>query len=165
MHTESLVLMAQQLDRLPKLSMIGKKVLDVGSVNINGSYRELVESLGATYTGLDVQSGDNVDIIADDPYRYPLPRESFDAVLCGNALHNMEAFWLVIPEMVRVLKPGGLIAVVAVTWNKSKAGKWPIDAWRFMEDGLRYLFDMTGKLRDYEFTELETDIAGSAIKR
>lgn len=165
MHAESLTLMAQQLDRLPKMSMIGKKVLDVGSININGSYRELVESLGATYTGLDVQSGPNVDIIADDPYRYPFPRESFDAVLCGNALHNMEAFWLVIPEMVRVLKPGGLIAVVAVTWNRPKAGKWPIDAWRFMEDGLRVLFDLTGKLKDYEFAELGTDIAGSAIKR
>ena len=38
------------------------KVLDVGSYNVNGCYKEIFTEYGHRYTGLDIENGPNVDI-------------------------------------------------------------------------------------------------------
>lgn len=164
MHTDSLAMMETCLFRLTPPE--GANVLDVGSYDVNGTYRPLVEARHALYTGLDIRPGPNVDVVAEDNiYMYPFPDQSFDAVICGNMLHNTTAFWNVIPEMVRVLRPGGLLAIVAPTWNKPHSGKYPLDCWRFMRDGLRYLFNEQEVLGEYNFIEYGMDICGSAIRQ
>lgn len=163
MHPESLDLMTKCLYRLPRPD--GALILDVGSRDINGTYRPIVETCGAIYTGLDIQAGPNVDVVIVDPYKYPFSDGYFAAVICGNMLHNSDAFWRIIPEMTRVVAVGGVIAVVAPTWSKPHSGKYPVDRWRFMPEGIQYLFDMTGCLGDYQIVEQGMDVCGSAIKR
>lgn len=49
----------------------------------------------------------------------------------------------------------------------------PLDCWRVMPDGMRYLFDLTGQLERYtveristaRYTCMETDILGAAWRR
>lgn len=142
----------------------GGRCLDVGSLDVNGSYRMLVMAQGWRYTGLDTRPGRNVDIVTDDPYRYPFDDNTFEAVISGSTMEHVEAIWQWIPELVRVLKPGGLLAIL--THWQFPVHRYPVDCWRILPDGMELLFDMTGRLDDYDIRIVnDTDIIASAYKR
>jgi SAM-dependent methyltransferase len=54
----------------------------------------------------------NVAYVRADATRLPFREESFDAVCCFAALHMMDEPFAALDEMVRVLTPGGRIAVL-----------------------------------------------------
>lgn len=114
-------------------------VLDVGSMIAREghvSYKEIFDALGgATYTGLDMAPGKNVDIVPDDPYRFPLAAESFDLVISGQAFEHVEFPWLTMREIARVLKGGGSAIVIAP--SSGPEHRYPQDCWRFYPDGMR----------------------------
>ena len=161
MHPESYALMDEILRRTSRTSA---HVLDVGSYNINGTFRPLVEQRGWNYTGLDTVAGPNVDVVAQDPFRFPFDGDKFDIVLSGSTMEHVTAIWRWVPELVRVLKPGGLLAIH--THWKFPEHRYPVDCWRIMPDGMRYLFDMTNSLHDYDIRIAnDMDIIGTAWKR
>ena len=121
------------LDRKQKL-----KILDIGSCDINGSYRPLFDAPGWVYSGLDIAAGKNVDIVASELYHYPVENESFDVVVSGQTLEHVEDLLAVTLEMKRALKPGGSMCVIAPCNDVEH--RYPIDCWRFFPDGFRWLF-------------------------
>lgn len=164
MHDMALQLMDMALHRFDNWSSRKPSVLDVGALDINGTFRPLIEGRSWQYTGLDLIDGPNVDVVSHDPYLYPFWPGSFDAVISGNAAHNVERPWRWLPELARVLKPGGLLVIVTV-W-KWGLNSYPKDYFRFMPDGLRILFEDTGVLTNYTFELCEDGtIMGSAVKR
>lgn len=111
------------------------EVLDVGSYNVNGCYREIFESRGFTYKGLDMEPGPNVDIVTAKPYQWDeIGNDRFDAVVSGQALEHIEFFWVTVAEMIRVTKEGGLICIIAP--NGFEEHRYPVDCWRFFTDGM-----------------------------
>lgn len=141
----------------------GTEALDVGSLDVNGSYRKLVESYGITYTGIDVVDGANVDILSSSEYSYPLEDSRFDLVISGSTMEHVRNLWLWVPELVRVLKPGGLLAII--THTQWQIGHHYPDCWRILPDGMKYLFDMTEQLEEYDIRMYSrTDISGVATK-
>lgn len=159
-HPESFQLMNQMLRRCP---FEQAKVLDVGSMNINGTLKLLVIERGWTYTGLDLEPGLNVDVVADDPFHYPFDDGTFDVVMSGSTLEHVTAFWKLIPEFVRLLRPGGFLAIH--THWQFKEHRYPVDNWRFLPDGLRFLFDETEALNHYDIRIAnQWDIVASAFK-
>ena len=139
-------------------------VLDVGSQDINGTFRPLVEQRGWLYTGLDQVKGRNVDVVSQDPFKFPLTDEQYDIVLSGSTMEHVTAIWLWIPELVRVLKPGGLLAI-HTHWQFMEH-RYPLDCWRVLPDGMRFLFDQTHRLTAYDIRIANhMDIIGSAFKR
>jgi SAM-dependent methyltransferase len=162
MHKEAYDAMTNLLQRWP--DGLRANVLDVGSYDVNGTYRPLVESHdGWTYYGLDQSPGPNVDIVASDPYHYPMADGEYDIVLSGSTMEHVEAIWRWVPELVRVLRPGGLLCIV--THWQFQEHRYPVDCWRIMPDGMRYLFDQTGQLERYEIGIVSPyDIAGLAWK-
>lgn len=161
MHPEALAAMTELLASYtePQAS-----VLDVGSYDVNGTYRPLVEGRGWRYTGLDVAPGPNVDVVSADSYHFPLAPGSFDVVLSGSTMEHVAAIWLWIPELVRVLRPGGMLAIV--THWQFPEHRYPVDCWRIMPDGMRYLFDLTRRLERYDIRIASPyDIAATAWKR
>jgi SAM-dependent methyltransferase len=113
-------------------------ILDVGSLDVNGSYRPLFDGPRWTYTGADVAAGPNVDLVLTAPYRWrQLRAESFDVVVSGQAFEHIEYIWLTILEIARVLKPGGLCCLLAPSAGVEH--RYPVDCWRFYPDGFRAL--------------------------
>lgn len=111
------------------------KVLDVGSYDVNGSYRSLFSSSNADYTGLDMVEGPNVDIAVSNPYHWDeIQSEKYDVVISGQAFEHIEFFWLTLEEMIRVLCPGGLLCIIAPRLQTPH--RYPVDCYRFDTDGM-----------------------------
>ena len=124
------------------------KILDVGSAIVqNGphgvSYKSLLPLGLAEYTGLDIEAGRNVDLVVKDPYKWSeVEDNTFDIVMCGSVFEHVEFFWLVFEEMVRVLKQGGYMFIIAPKIHMQH--KHPVDCWRFYPDGMEALAKYTG---------------------
>src|SRR5262245_45744626 len=159
MHATALSDMEVLLSRAPRAA---KTVLDVGARDVNGTYRPLCLAYGWHYTGLDICDGPNVDAVPP-PDAFPFDDNTFDVVISGSTMEHVEKPWLWIPELARVLKPGGLLAVLT-HWS-FPLHCYPVDTYRFMPDGMKVLFDEAGCLVEYEIAMVnEQDIVGSALK-
>lgn len=143
-HMQRLV--EARLDRARPLHAV-----DIGSYDVNGSYRTLFDNPGWRYTGIDLEAGPGVDVVLSSPYAFPLPTASADIVLSGQAFEHIEFFWLTWLEMLRVLKPGGLIFLIAP--SRGPEHRYPQDCWRFYPDGYRAL----AKFGGCELLEVSTD--------
>ena len=120
-----------------------RTVLDVGSYDVNGNYRCHATNTGRPYTGLDVSSGPNVDVVVADPYHWTeLGERTFDVVISGQALEHIEYPWLTVAEMFRVTRPGGK-ACVLVPANGPEH-RYPLDCYRYFPDGLSALVRSAG---------------------
>ena len=111
------------------------KVLDVGSYDVNGSYKEYFNSDKFEYVGLDMAEGPNVDIALENPYHWKeIDTDSYDIVISGQAFEHIEFFWLTMAEMARVLKQDGLMCIIAP--NGFEEHRYPVDCYRFFTDGM-----------------------------
>ena len=111
------------------------KVLDVGSGDVNGTYKRIFEHPIFEYTGLDMEPGPNVDIVLSCPYDWStVPTETYDVVICGQTFEHAEFFWLTMVEMTRVLRQGGLMCVI-VPCNYGEH-RHPVDCYRFNADSM-----------------------------
>ena len=109
-------------------------ILDLGSLDVNGSYREYFEVFSWTYRGIDMTAGKNVDIVLQYPYNWQEIRSnSADVVISGQAFEHIEFFWLTMLEISRVLKPEGLCCLIAP--SSGPEHRYPVDCWRFYPDG------------------------------
>ena len=119
----------------PKVNKDSKiKILDVGSYNVNGTYKDLLELNYFDYTGIDMEEGPNVDMVVK-PYDWSnIETDSYDVVICGQVLEHAEFFWVTMSEMTRVLKKGGLLCVIVP--NEIVEHRFPVDCYRFYTDGM-----------------------------
>lgn len=150
MHLSSLEhmgdLVARYLDPARPLS-----VVDIGAYDVNGTYRPLFAKSDWCYIGVDLEQGPGVDVVLESPYRLPMKSESVDVIVSGQAFEHVEFFWLSFAEMLRVLKPGGMIFLIAP--SRGPEHRYPQDCWRFYPDGYRAL----AKLGPCELIEVTTD--------
>jgi SAM-dependent methyltransferase len=95
------------------------RVLEVGSLDINGSVRELFS--GCVYTGVDLQPGPGVDL-ACPGHLLELPTASFDTVISAECFeHN--PFWReTFANMMRLCRPGGLVLVSCASTGRKEHG-------------------------------------------
>jgi hypothetical protein len=112
------------------------KILDVGSADVNGSYKEIFDEEGWVYHGADMQPGKNVDILLENPYDWSnINSEEYDVVISGQAFEHIEFFWITSLEINRILKSGGLVCIIAPAGGYEH--KYPLDCWRFYPDGIK----------------------------
>jgi SAM-dependent methyltransferase len=113
-------------------------ILDLGSLDVNGSYREYFDIFPWIYQGIDVAPGKNVDILLQDPYNWrEIQSNSADVLISGQAFEHIEFFWITMIEIARVLKPEGLCCIIAPAGGFEH--RYPIDCWRFYPDGFAAL--------------------------
>lgn len=134
----------------------GKRILEVGSLDVNGSPRAIIFSLGPSeYVGIDIEAGKGVDKVCDArELERIFGRDSFDVVLSTEMLEHVEDWKTVISQMKRVVKQGGYLCVT----TRSPGFPYhphPVDCWRFTRDDFRAIF------RDFDVIALEDDLPGS----
>ncbi|MDQ3034541.1 MAG: class I SAM-dependent methyltransferase [Myxococcota bacterium] len=111
-------------------------VVDVGSVDINGSLASVAPP-SCRYVGLDFAAGKGVDVLIEDPYVLPLESGSVDVIVSSSCFEHSEMFWVLFLEILRVLKPSGLLYVSAP--SNGYFHRHPVDCWRFYPDAGRAL--------------------------
>lgn len=126
-----------------RLAPIGP-VLEVGSLDVNGSVRDLFEASAANggYTGLDMRPGPGVDLVAS-AHSIPFGEDSFAVVVCTEVLEHDPAFWRTLTEIRRVLAPGGHL-LLTTRGNGFGEHREPIDVFRFMPDAIPVLAELAG---------------------
>ncbi len=137
-------------------------VLEVGSASANATtppFRELFENMAWRYEGLDLVKRFNVDIVATDPFLWPMADASYDAVISGQMLEHNSMFWLSFLEMARVLKPGGFMIHIAP--SRGHEHRAPTDCWRFYRDGMHAIATWAG----LECIEATTDWSKADLEK
>ena len=112
------------------------KVLELGSEDTNGSLKNLITS-DVSYIGTDLSSGNNVDVVLKDPYKFSFDDNSFDIVIASSTFEHIDFFWLTFLEILRVLKPRGLFYLNAP--SNGPFHRHPTDNWRFYPDSGKVL--------------------------
>lgn len=97
----------------------GTRVLEIGSLDINGSARGHFDA--KEYIGLDVGPGPGVDVVCQGQ-EYSEPDGSFDVVLsCETMEHN--PFWReTFENMLRLCRPGGLVLMTCASTGRPEHG-------------------------------------------
>ncbi|MEY4545691.1 MAG: hypothetical protein RL685_1886 [Pseudomonadota bacterium] len=135
---------------LPRLSA-GTTVLDVGCGpgSITRGFAERLSS--GTVVGVDLSEEalagarldaserglKNVRYVQGSVYELPFADSSFDVVYAHQVLQHLKEPGVALLEMLRVLRPGGIVAARDVDWGT--AAYWPAEPWidRFVEVHLR----------------------------
>lgn len=119
----------------------GKRVIEVGSYNVNGSLRPLVTALGPSeYVGVDIMKGPGVDIIcdaADLPNRFA--PDSFDFVISTEMIEHVKDWRVIIHNLKNLCRAGGGILITTRSRGFFYHG-YPDDYWRYEIDDLQYIF-------------------------
>jgi SAM-dependent methyltransferase len=163
-HKEQLDFVAAVKEKHPEF-FTGKRVLEVGSLNINGTVRDFFTD--CDYTGCDLGKGKGVDIVCAGQH-LNFPDNSFDVVLSCECFEHNPAYQETLRNMVRMLKPGGLLFFTCATTGRPEHGTTrtsPKDA-PFCGDYYRNLvaedLDTTGIAG--EFSTFNTDLRYCGIK-
>ncbi len=98
---------------------------------------------GATFVGLDLKKGANVDHVADicsplRELRAKLGDTAFDLVVCCHVLEHTQRPARAARNIEGLLRPGGL-AFIATPWSQAFHAT-PDDYWRFSMRGLMLMF-------------------------
>ena len=126
-------------------------ILDLGSQDINGSYRPLFAVPPWQYVGVDLAPGANVDIVLSDPYDWrEIAPDSADVIVAGQTFEHTEFFWETGRQITRTLKPNGICCIIVP--SSGPEHRFPVDCWRMYPDGLRALARYAG----LEVLEAET---------
>ncbi|MCK9230786.1 MAG: methyltransferase domain-containing protein [Syntrophales bacterium] len=130
---------------------VSLRIYDLGSQDVNGSYRSLFHKPKWMYIGIDMAQGDNVDVVLHTPYVWrEITDNSADVVISGQAFEHIEYFWITMLEIARVLKPAGICCILAP--SSGPEHRYPLDCWRFYPDGMRSL----AKFAHLEVIEVST---------
>ena len=109
----------ESVTRLYPDSFINKKVLEVGSLDLNGSVRRFFKE--CEYIGSDVGEGVGVDVVCEGQ-KYDAPDNTFDtSISCECFEHN--PFWKeTFLNMIRMTKPNGIVVMTCATTGRAPHG-------------------------------------------
>jgi len=167
MHKSTLKRMTEFVEKYLKTDG-NLKILDVGSYDVNGTYKPLFENPNWQYFGLDIEAGPNVDIVVNQDYEWNI-KEEYDIVISGQTLEHVKDMHKFMRTIYKTIKPGGLICIIAPTISDEGESfiehKYPIDCWRIMPDGMKFLLEEICDLDIIKVWKEEKDCIGIAKKK
>lgn len=137
---------------LTAANITGKRVIEVGALDVNGSLRPHVEALGpASYLGVDIAAGPGVDEVCDaEQVVERFGAEQFDVVLSTEMLEHVRDWRTVVRNLKGLVRPGGLLVATTRSWGFPYHG-FPYDFWRYELEDMRRIF------ADFRIEDLRPD--------
>lgn len=136
----------------------GRRVLEVGAQDVNGSARSLVERHGpAEYVGVDIAEGPGVDELCDVGdlvERFGAGR--FDLILCTEVLEHVRDWRRALSNLKHVLATGGTLLVTTRSIGFHYHG-YPFDFWRFEAEDIKVM------TADMSLETLESDASSPGV--
>ncbi len=127
-------------DLLTEELIKGKDILEVGSLDVNGSWRPLAEKHGPkSYLGVDYRMGPRVDRVVEAEMLPQKLNQWFDVVLSTEMLEHALDWQGAMRGMWGVTRPGGVLMVTCRGPGFPKHD-FPHDHWRFTPKVLRACF-------------------------
>ncbi|KPJ66981.1 methyltransferase type 11 [candidate division WOR-1 bacterium DG_54_3] len=136
----------------------GKRVIEIGSCDTNGSLRPLVESYyPAEYIGVDIADGPGVDMICKaEDILDRFGKESFDIVISTELLEHIWDWRKVVGNIKNICKEGGIILITTRSYGHPYHGH-PYDFWRYELEDMKHIFS------DCLIEKLEKDPANGVL--
>ena len=130
----------------------GRRVLEVGALDVNGTPRSSLEELGpASYVGIDLVQGPGVDIVCPaEKIIEQFGRNSFDMVVTTEMIEHVGDWRRVISNLKQVLTSNGLLILTTRSLGFPQHD-YPSDFWRFEPSDMRVIFS------DFEIVSIEQD--------
>ncbi len=140
------------LDHIGRLDVQGKCVLEVGSYNVNGSFRDHIRYFQpSSYLGVDVLEGPGVDRVCGvEVLLSELGPERFDLVVSTEMLEHVPDWRAAVRNLKGCVKPSGKLVVTTRSYG-FPLHKYPDDYWRFET------FDMQRIFADFHIETLMKD--------
>jgi SAM-dependent methyltransferase len=113
-----------------ELGLSDKFVVDMGSYDVNGTYRGLFTG---RYVGVDIIPGPNVDVGVGTEEWNAL--DSVDAVISGQTIEHVADIPEFMAGIFRILKPGGILCIIAP--SEGPGHDYPIWVGNFPPDRMR----------------------------
>lgn len=137
-------------------------VLDIGSLNINGSMRDVLFPNYDHYFGIDMVDGEGVDkVINAHDIVNAFQGERYNTIVCCNTLEHDNKFWLSLEVINRFLNHHGLLMFCVPTID-FPIHNHPNDYWRMTESAVREVI-----FEGFEILDLQTiptkEVEGQAV--
>jgi SAM-dependent methyltransferase len=127
---------------VPAHQVRGRKIIDVGSYDVNGSFRTVLEPLSPKcYIGTDMAAGPGVDRVVNvDDLVDTFGSNCFDIVISTEAIEHIQDWRTAINQIKRVCKIGGMVVLT----SRSRGfgfHAYPHDHWRFEYEDVVEIFE------------------------
>lgn len=136
-------------------------VYELGSLNINGTVRDLFPN--AAYTGVDIREGKDVDVVEDG--KYWQPRKKADLVVCCEVLEHCDGWPELIVNAYRMLKKNGKLIVTAAGPTRTPHSGFDGGP---LHDGEFYAnirsADLVNVLQFAQFGNIQVDVLGDDVR-
>lgn len=96
-----------------------KKVLEIGSLNINGGVRDFFSD--CKYIGIDVSVGADVDVVCNGE-DFHGKANSFDVVISCECMEHNPSYEKTFLNMIRLLATNGLMVMTCATFGRAQHG-------------------------------------------
>ncbi len=145
-------------ENLTEAEIRGKRVIEIGSSDVNGSLRAFIESMGpAAYVGVDIAEGPGVDMVCTaEEVRDRFGDASFDVVVSTEVLEHVRDWRKVVSNIKNICRPNGVILLTTRSRGFPYHG-YPYDFWRYER------LDMAGMFADCTILTIERDTSMPGI--
>jgi len=152
--------MAFACSALTAQDVAGKRVIEAGALDVNGSVRPYVEELGsAWYHGTDMRHGPRVDV-ACRAEELPEYFSAADVVVSTEMLEHAADWQAAMRGMISVLAEGGVLVLTTRSVGFPLHG-YPEDHWRFSVEAMGAIVKAAGL--DVERLEPDPDPASPGV--
>lgn len=137
--------------------IFGKRIIEVGSYDVNGSARFVIEHLEpAEYIGIDIASGPGVDVVCPiEKAADKFGSGKFDVVISTCVLEHTKNWKEAVSNIKNICTPCGIIIIVVpFRWPYHE---YPGDFWRYSPEDIKNIFS------DFEIIKNEEDIGRKTL--
>lgn len=130
------------VNNLNKQEIEGKRIIEVGSRNVNGSIKPYIMNIGKPdqYIGIDMLEGESVDIICNaENMVEKFGKESFDIILSTETFEHIKDWKKAVSNVKNICNKGGLILITTVC-KGFELHEYPGDFWRYESEDLKNIF-------------------------